>query len=298
MAERLIYIETQYFTNDAIGDALVGAIKAKRNRPAGADGVVPLDLQAIVVCNIAPDVPFYPFKQRRMIHRIREALGDDPKNPKWFGVFTRWSHDIPPDPPQGLPARPRMLPIYVHAKAAVVDDRWATVGSANLDGLSLDSMILWDALNGFTGYDIFRQQRAIEVNGCFINDDKANPSPVPDRLRRKLWAEHLGYRKSAGEPDLDAADLATRPAGGWLSLWTQRAQATLQSVTDTPKQSIDGMAQVLPWPAQNTTYKTPRKHLDALGVKTYKVVPLRSTRKFDFDQGVFDPKSRVEMDYD
>jgi hypothetical protein len=254
---------------------------------------VPPDLQVIVVCNIAPDVPFYPFKQRRMIHRIREAIGEDPKNPKWFGVFTRWSHDVPTDSP-----RPRLLPIYVHAKAAVVDDRWATVGSANLDGLSLDSMILWDALNGFTGYDIFRQQRAIEVNGCFINDDKANPNPVPDRLRRKLWAEHLGYRKSAGEPDLDAPDLATRPAGGWLALWTQRAQATLQSVTDNPRLPIDDLAQVLPWPAQNTTYKTPRKHLDALGVKTYKVVPLRSTRKFDFSQGKFDPKSRVEMDYD
>jgi phosphatidylserine/phosphatidylglycerophosphate/cardiolipin synthase-like enzyme len=295
-AEDFVYIETQYFTNDAIGEAIVGAIKARRNRPSKADGTPQPDLQVIVVCNIAPDVPFYPFKQRRLIHRIREAIGEDASKPKWFGVFTRWSHDVPPDIEGHLPSRPRMLPIYVHAKAAVVDNQWATIGSANLDGLSLDSMLLWDKLNGLLGFDLFRQQRAIEVNGCFINSDGA--SPVVDKLRRKLWAEHLGFMKSAGVPDIDASELATRPAGGWLSLWNERAAANLQRLIDTPKESFDNMARVLPWPKQNTTYKTPRKHLDALGIKTYKVVPLRSTRKFDFKLGDWDKKSRAEMDYD
>ena len=291
MAEDFVYLETQYFTNDAIGEAIVGAIKARRGRPG-----VP-DLQVILLCNIEPDVWFYPFKQRRLIHRIREAIGEDAKQPKWFGVFTRWSHDVPPDLPDRLPSRPRMLPVYVHAKAAVVDNRWATVGSANLDGLSLDSMLLWDKLNDFVGFELFRQQRAIEVNGCFINDSQ-HPSPVVDRLRRKLFAEHLGFRKADGQLDLDTAALAARPADGWLGLWQRRAAATLQSAIDTPRQPLAGMAQVLPWPARNTTYKTPRKHLDALGIKTYKMVPLRSTRSFDFQQGVFDPKSRAEMDYD
>jgi phosphatidylserine/phosphatidylglycerophosphate/cardiolipin synthase-like enzyme len=296
-AEDFVYLETQYFTNDAIGDAIVGAIKARRNRPAGADGKVPPDLQVIVLCNIQPDVPFYPFKQRRLIHRIREAIGEDVQNPKWFAVFTRWSHDLPPTLPGHLQARPRMLPIYVHAKAAVVDNQWATVGSANLDGLSLDSMLLWDKLNALVGFDLFRQQRAIEVNGCFINDAQKS-SPVIDRLRRKLWSEHLGFRTAQGGPDLDEPALAARPADGWLGLWQRRAKAALQSVIDTPLQSLDGHARVLPWPTRNTTYKMPRVHLDALGVKTYKVVPLRSTRKFDFDLGDYDPKSRVEMDYD
>jgi phosphatidylserine/phosphatidylglycerophosphate/cardiolipin synthase-like enzyme len=289
VAEDFVYIETQYFTNDAIGHAIVEAIKAKRNRPSKPDGTPQPDLQVIVVCNIEPDVPLYPFKQRRLIHRIREAIGEDATNPQWFGVFTRWTHEV-------ATPRPRMLPIYVHAKAAVVDNQWATVGSANLDGLSLDSMLLWDKLNGLLGFNLFRQQRAIEVNGCLLNTDGS--SPVVDKLRRKLWAEHLGFSKARGIPDLDAPDLATRPAGGWLRLWSERAAATLQRLINQPTQSFDGMARVLPWPKQNSTFKTPRKHLDALGVKTYQVVPLRSTRKFDFDQGVFDPKSRVEMDYD
>jgi phosphatidylserine/phosphatidylglycerophosphate/cardiolipin synthase-like enzyme len=287
-AQDFVYLETQYFTNDAIGEAIVGAIKAGRSRPGKPD------LQVIVLCNIEPDVPLYPFKQRRLIHRIREAIGEqDPDHPKWFGVFTRWTHDAAN--PRTAP-RPAMLPIYVHAKAAVVDDRWATVGSANLDGLSLDSMLLWDWLNEHLGTDLFRQQRAIEVNGCFINED--GTSPVVDRLRRKLWAEHLGYMKQPGVPDIEHHDLTARPADGWLSRWTERARATLQRAIDTPKESFDGFARVLPWPKRNETFKTPRKHLDALGIKTYAVVPLRSTRKFDFDKGAFDPKSKAEMDYD
>jgi phosphatidylserine/phosphatidylglycerophosphate/cardiolipin synthase-like enzyme len=290
-AEDFVYIETQYFTNDAIGDAIVGAIQAKRNRPPLPDGTRQPDLQVILVCNIAPDVPFYPFKQRRLIHRIREAIGENLDEPKWFGVFTRWSHEA-------SSPRPRMLPIYVHAKVAVVDNAWATVGSANLDGLSLDSMLLWDKLNAFLDTDLFRQQRAIEVNGCFLNSD--GDSPVIDLMRRKLWAEQLGFSKARGQPDIDEPllALAARPAGGWLSLWNQRAGAALRRAIDTPTQTFDGFARVLPWPKKNSTYKTPRKHLDALGIKTYKVVPLKSTRRFLFKDGVFDDKSKAEMDYD
>lgn len=290
-ADDFVYIETQYFTNDAIGDAIVGALKAKRNRPARADGTPQPDLQVILVCNIAPDVPFYPFKQRRLIHRIREAIGEDPEQPKWFGVFTRWSHDT-------SSVRTRMLPIYVHAKVAVVDNTWATVGSANLDGLSLDSMLHWDWLNARLGTDLFRQQRAIELNGCFINSN--GDSPVVDLLRRKLWAEQLGFFKGRGVTDIDEPLLALnkRPQGGWLSLWNECAGATLKRAIETPATSFDGFSRVLPWPTKNSTYKTPRTHLAALGINPYRVTPLRSTRKFLFKDGVFDPESQAEMDYD
>ena len=88
------------------------------------------------------------------------------------------------------------------------------------------------------------------------------------------------------------------PPGGWLTLWNERAAATLQRAIDTPKESFDGFGCVLPWPARNSTFKTPRKHLDALGIKTYKVVPLKSTRAFDFASWQWDAKSTEAMDYD
>ena len=275
-ATDFIYLENQYFTNDAIGHALVEAMK--RNRK----------LQTIMLVNIQPDVPFYPFKQRRLIHRIREDIGKD--HAKRFGVFTRWTHQV------GQP-RPRLLPVYVHAKLGLVDNSWATVGSANLDGLSLDSLLL----------NPFVEQRAIELNAVFLNNVDDQPtSDAVDILRRKLWAEHLGFETGPGEPDATAAplDLKSRPpgdgnnGGGWLKLWTNRAEATRQQLTNAPNQPLTGRARVLPWPTPNTTYKTTRKHLEALGIHSFAVVPLKSTRAFLFKNGDWKPNSKAEMDYD
>jgi phosphatidylserine/phosphatidylglycerophosphate/cardiolipin synthase-like enzyme len=60
---------------------------------------------------------------------------------------------------------PRADPIYVHAKVAIVDDRWLTLGSANLNEHSL------------------------------FNDTEMNivahDAELAVRTRQRLWAEHL-----------------------------------------------------------------------------------------------------------
>jgi phosphatidylserine/phosphatidylglycerophosphate/cardiolipin synthase-like enzyme len=277
-AKDFIYLETQYFTNDAIGDALVDVLRSTAA------------LQVIVLLNIEPDVPTYPFKQRRLITRIRRAIGQTPTGPQRFGVFTRWTH-------QHDGARPRLLPVYIHAKVGIIDNTWATVGSANLDGLSLDSSLPSDILNGLFNRS---EQRAIEVNGVFF-DSQPPPGNVVDILRRKLWAEHLGFLTAAGLPNIGALPIQVenKPTpGGWLKLWSDLAKETLGHVTNTPAQSSHGLGRVLPWPIDNSTYKTPRKHLDALGVKSYKVAPLKSTRAFDFKTGEFKKDSKAKMDFD
>lgn len=274
LAEQFIYLETQYFTNDAIGRALVEAMKRK---PA---------LQVIVVCPIRPDLPFYPFKQRRLITRIRKGIGQTPEGPQRFGVFTRWTHQV--DQP-----RPRMLPVYIHAKLGIVDNSWATVGSANLDGLSLDSSLVSDVFH--IPFDV-REQRAIEVNGLVFNGHGEPTTEVVDVLRRKVWAEHLGF-SSGGVLDITHPDLRSLTLGGWLELWAKRSDATLRQLQDHPAQSIDGMARVLPWPTDDETHKTPRKHLEALDIKSFKVVPLKSTREFDLETGRWKPDSKAQMDY-
>jgi hypothetical protein len=297
-AKEFIYLETQYFTNDAIGDGLVNALLSEPN------------LKVIVLLNIEPDVPTYPFKQRRLITRIRRAIGQTPSGPQRFGVFTRWTHESvgqrvtmkPADPtepdPQTKDPRPRLLPIYIHAKAAIIDNTWATVGSANLDGLSLDSSLPSDILNGLFGRD---EQRAIEVNGVFF-DTKTPPNNVVDILRRKLWAEHLGFLKPDGTPDLaePLLQVAAKPTAGWLDRWIIRAKATVDHLTFTPAESSSGKARVLPWPTDNCTHKTPRDHMDALGVtpnRIYKVTPLKSTAAFDFKTGKWDLEKKAKMDF-
>ena len=56
-------------------------------------------------------------------------------------------------------------PVYVHAKVGIVDDRWLTVGSANLNN------------RGF-------------LNDAELNIAVANPQAASE-LRVSLWAEHL-----------------------------------------------------------------------------------------------------------
>ena len=280
-ADDFIYLETQYFTDDNIGHALVEAMKLKP------------DLQVIMLVNIKPDVPTYPFKQRRLITRIRKGIKDH--HPERFGVFTRWTHEV------GLP-RPRMLPVYLHAKLGVVDDTWATVGSANLDGLSLDSSLLSDYVA-----KIFpiREQRAIELNGVMLNGVADHPaSQSVSLVRRTDWAEHLGFVVPPGQPDagsllIDSDELVNRPAGGWLDLWRSRAKAMLDQLIADPTASQVNLGRVLPWPDDDSTHSSPRHHLDALQVKTYKVVPLKETRAFQFFEGDWDPKTPAAvMDYD
>ena len=302
-AKHLIYLENQYFTNDAIGHALVEAMKRTP------------ELCVIMVVPIKPDIPTYPRKQRQLITRIRKAIGQTPEGPQRYGVFTRWSHELthlatPPGTSRPtVDRRPRILPIYIHAKAGLVDDTWATIGSANLDGLSLDSSYVSDILRKLFHT---REQRAIEVNGLFFNNVAGQPaSGIVDLMRRRLWAEHLGYRVAPDVPDINAPAILTPPPGGWLKLWSDRAEALRQQLINHPDEPQDGMAKVLAWPTDDTTRDYPRKHLEALGVPSFKVVPLKSTRAFQFADdprfgphpgqkykgGLWRDDSTAEMDY-
>jgi phosphatidylserine/phosphatidylglycerophosphate/cardiolipin synthase-like enzyme len=62
-------------------------------------------------------------------------------------------------------------PVYVHAKVAIVDDLWCTVGSANLNDRGLE---------GDT-----------ELNVQAVSGELARS------LRLRLWAEHLGVSQDA-----------------------------------------------------------------------------------------------------
>jgi phosphatidylserine/phosphatidylglycerophosphate/cardiolipin synthase-like enzyme len=73
----------------------------------------------------------------------------------------------------GPPGR-RDPPVYVHAKVCVVDDRWLTVGSANLNEHSLFN--------------------DTEVN--VVTDDAA----LARGVRERLWAEHLGEDCTGADP--------------------------------------------------------------------------------------------------
>jgi phosphatidylserine/phosphatidylglycerophosphate/cardiolipin synthase-like enzyme len=124
-AERYIYFENQYFTSPEIVDALLNRL-TETNRSK---------LELIFVLNFRPDLPGYSDRQVDIINRLKAAAATHGHK---IGAYTLWSRaDIPKQNPQSKTVY-EIMPIYVHSKVAIIDDTWATVGTANLDGTSMN----------------------------------------------------------------------------------------------------------------------------------------------------------------
>ncbi|ULA66699.1 MAG: PLD phosphodiesterase domain-containing protein [Nitrospira sp.] len=125
-AQRYIYIENQYFTSHEIVDALISRMK---------DTTKPR-LEIILVLNLRPDLPGYPDRQIDNVNQLRAAASAGGHH---LGAYTLWSRsEKPGSGGAGNPRHYDVMPVYVHSKLAIIDDVWATVGSANLDGTSLN----------------------------------------------------------------------------------------------------------------------------------------------------------------
>ena len=269
-AKHYIYLENQYFTDSVITDALVEVLKKNKT------------LQLILVVPIKPDVTFYPRRQAHRIDQIREAGGKER-----VGVFTRWSYDE-------KHFRPWIAPVYIHAKGAVIDDSWATIGSANLDGLSLDYNLLLSPL-------VFGETTATELNINVLPPTPSAITPFAVEMRRRLWAEHLGLVDSDGNLDPNHNKLQPDLTFEWVQkLWRPSAATALEHVKAGKKELLHGF--VLEYPDEDGgCLDTPRKHLAALGVKLNMneavVRPVTGTRKFHFNEGKWDKELEHE-DFD
>jgi phosphatidylserine/phosphatidylglycerophosphate/cardiolipin synthase-like enzyme len=85
------------------------------------------------------------------------------------------------------PSRDRADPLYVHAKVAVVDDRWLICGSANINAHSFFN----------------------DTEMCVATDD----AQLARRTRVRLWAEHLELDEDlvAATPATELVDSRWRP---------------------------------------------------------------------------------------
>jgi phosphatidylserine/phosphatidylglycerophosphate/cardiolipin synthase-like enzyme len=224
-ASSLIYLENQYVTNSPIVDALYLAVTRKPT------------LQVIVLLNNQMDIPPYniwqPGRLRAMFERLAKA------DRSRVGLFVLWTHEQSSPPAH---SKPRLIRDYVHAKAAVVDDQWATVGTANLDGVSLSlSEQEYEVRTFLFGPDLADPNlRGSEVNAV-IHDAAAAAD-----LRKKLWAEHLGLLTTAGDRDFAHASLQTPPSGGWLKLWNDAATAKVNGLKTAPNTVVK--SRFLPFP--------------------------------------------------
>jgi phosphatidylserine/phosphatidylglycerophosphate/cardiolipin synthase-like enzyme len=135
-AERFIYFENQYFTSPEIVDALIHRLKDTAKSK----------LQLIFVLNHRPDLPGYPGKQIDIINRLKIAVEEHGHQ---MGVYTLWSRDEKQF--AGSEIKFEVMPIYVHSKVAIIDDKWATMGTANLDGTSMNYHQVGLLVGGYFG---------------------------------------------------------------------------------------------------------------------------------------------------
>ena len=223
-AERLIYIEHQYLSCIQVLDALTRALERSP------------ELEIIALLNQNPDVTAYRGWQN---FRLRErGLLAHPR----VGLFTLWTREALPNDVWAVNQ------VFVHSKAVIIDGQWATVGSANIDGVSLHSY--GADFTSRLGQWVFRDVRNIDVN---ILLDASFPETQESiaALHTALWSEHLG-----GEVLVD--DI---PASGWVAHWRDAAKCNI-AVLNGASSATGDRSFVLPY----STAPRPRAQLKSLGV--------------------------------
>jgi phosphatidylserine/phosphatidylglycerophosphate/cardiolipin synthase-like enzyme len=186
-AERLIYLENQFLWSTEVIDILADKLR----RPPHADFRMVLVL---------------PQRPRSGADTTRGQLGrliqaDDGAG-RLLATTVR-AHD-----------GSRTDSLYVHAKVGIVDDRWLTIGSANLNEHSLFN--------------------DTEVNIQTVDPDLARAT------RLRLWAEHL---------ECDPATVAGAPTEVVDSMWKQKVRGPAGRSAD---EQVDGRLMLLPAVSRRT----------------------------------------------
>ncbi|HEX5088098.1 MAG TPA: phospholipase D-like domain-containing protein [Nocardioides sp.] len=105
-ARRLVYVEDQYLWGDHVGGVLTEALRANP------------ELHVIAVVPMHPDVEGLN-RTAQLVGRSRAMAGMAEAAPDRVAVYGIENHVG--------------TPVYVHAKACVVDDTWTTIGSDNFN---------------------------------------------------------------------------------------------------------------------------------------------------------------------
>ncbi|HEV2991883.1 MAG TPA: phosphatidylserine/phosphatidylglycerophosphate/cardiolipin synthase family protein [Candidatus Angelobacter sp.] len=232
-ARRYIYVEHQYLTNRLIVDAIRNAMD--RNP----------DLQVIAVLNQNPDIPGYiPWQNKLILSKLGFPRPQ-------LGVFSLWSLDAKAQ-------KPSIRRIYMEGKTAIVDDVWLTLGTGNLDGISLSAFETPDNQdpNSFFAFltPVLENRRSVEINAALFDGIEGAPATgVAARLRCTLWQEQLGVPS--------APVCGVEPPGRWLSLWNSVANGNVQSL-NRPLPAMRG--HVLPWAPGG--FSKAGSQLNAIGV--------------------------------
>lgn len=132
-AERLLYVETQYFSADAICNALVARMEDATRAPPEIVILLPSKAWAVV------EAVAVGFAQNRVLHRLREVAA---RTGAPLGIYCT-THP-------GSETQDACT--FIHSKVVCVDDRFLCVASANFTnrsmGLDSELNVSWEAAPG------------------------------------------------------------------------------------------------------------------------------------------------------
>ena len=172
-AQHLIYLENQFLWSLEVVDLL-----ARKLRRPPAD-----DFRIVIVLPAKPDTG--QDDTRGQLAVLAEADGE---NGRFLATTIRARTGASSDP------------VYVHAKVGIVDDRWLTLGSANLNAHSFfnDTEVNLVTCDAGLARDTRLRLWAAHLERD-IDDIAGDPSTVVDELWRPIATEQR-ERRSRGEP--------------------------------------------------------------------------------------------------
>ena len=195
-AKRFIYLENQYFTNEAITQALIAALKANE------------ELQLILVVPVEPDIPRYPHWQRGLIQRIAKSLGSTRRAASALsrsGATRPWTRRTRKRRGSARTTRTRSRRSSTtgprSARRTSTARRSTSSSSSSTGGCRTSS-----SRRGELQHRHPRRLRAASPRG----------GSAVDALRRRLWAEHLGFVNPDGRRDERRRALGPAAARHWV----------------------------------------------------------------------------------
>jgi phosphatidylserine/phosphatidylglycerophosphate/cardiolipin synthase-like enzyme len=129
-AERLIYIENQYFTSRSVYAALVNRMKAVRGEP----------LQVVIVLPRTPNAfseeVSLGVEQAKLLRSLKNAATETGQE---IGIYYTGNRT----------ETGQEKPTYIHSKVLLIDDRFLSIGSANTTnrsmGIDTELNVAWEA---------------------------------------------------------------------------------------------------------------------------------------------------------
>jgi len=183
-AEKLIYLENQYFTSGAVHRALLERL-ADENRPK------------LQVLHVLPQRAHTLMEQASLAHlqkKILDSLRTAAKQGGHrLGIYS---------PVSG--AGPSEVQVYIHSKVLVVDDRFLTVGSANTTnrsmGLDTELNLSWEAApNDGESIRSIREARLSLLAEHLGNGDMPDSGDLVEFLDRRADAGDTRLRRHDGD---------------------------------------------------------------------------------------------------